>query len=202
MSYDPNQPQQPPYGQPPQWGQQPYGQPPPTQYPPQYGGVPPVPGYVQPQQQPKRSLRWLWITLGIVGGILVLGCAGCVILSVVGVNLFGQVVAPVTTSTQYYQAIKDQDYGKAYSYLDPNIKLAIGSGSVPVPATQQLYTQSAQGIDQEKGPVTSFTIKSFNVNGSDATVVVSVTRSSGTYEVTLQLKQEGSDWKITSFSNI
>lgn len=200
MSYDPNQPQQPPYGQPPQWGQQPYGQPPPTQYtPPQYG-VPPVPGYMPPPQQPKRSLRWLWITLGIIGGVLVLGCVGIILLFVF---VFNQVGGPaVTVATQYYQSIKAQDYGKAYSYLDPNIKLTLGDQSVPVPATQQLYTQGAQGIDQQKGPVTSFTIKSFNVSNNEATVVVSVTRSSGTYDVTLQLRQEGSDWKITSFTNI
>src|SRR5689334_21190863 len=98
MDYDPNQPTsgrpQDPSG-PPSYGQQPSGQPqrPPTGHvPPPYGseyvppqqppyqqpqyGIPPFPNYAQPQP-PKRSLRWLWITLAIVGGILVLACAGC-----------------------------------------------------------------------------------------------------------------------------
>src|SRR5437660_12438521 len=104
MYNDPNQPQQPPYGHP----QPPDGE---AQY-----GVPPVPAYV-PQPQPKRSLRWLWITLGIVGGLLVLGCGGCIIaVSVLGINIFNQ-AGPAITATQYYQAIQRQGYSDVYSYI-------------------------------------------------------------------------------------
>src|SRR6266567_4736081 len=103
MSYDPNQPYgqgqpqrpdqpfgQPPtqytpppgYGQPPPGygqGQGPYGQPPPGYGQEQYRGAPPMPGPgYAPQQAPRKSSRrWLWITLAIIGGIIVLGCAGC-----------------------------------------------------------------------------------------------------------------------------
>src|SRR6266516_2824315 len=74
--YGQGQPQQ-PYGQPPYQGQQPpYGQPPYGQE--QYGGPPP--NYGQPPK--KSSLKWLWITLAIVGAVLVLGCGGCAIASV------------------------------------------------------------------------------------------------------------------------
>ncbi len=85
MGYDPNtpynqgQPQQPPYGQPaipntsPVYGQgqppyqgptQAYGQPPYGQG--QYGGPPQ--NYTQAPQ--KKSRKWLWITLSIIGGVL------------------------------------------------------------------------------------------------------------------------------------
>src|SRR5579872_3525151 len=108
MGYDPNQPYgagqppppygqpQPPYGQPPtqynppplppDYGQQPYGQ-----APPMYGGAPPMPSYGQLQK--KSSLRWLWITLAIVGGLLVLGCGGCAIASFAGIGYFAKTIA-------------------------------------------------------------------------------------------------------------
>src|SRR6266704_4294378 len=97
MYNDPGQPQPPPYGGQPDWRQQPpppeygpppYGQPqwgqqtpPPPYAPTQYGpppyGAPPVPGYAQPQPQPRQSRRALWIVLGIFGGLIVLSCALC-----------------------------------------------------------------------------------------------------------------------------
>jgi hypothetical protein len=112
MGYDPNQPaygtpNQPPYGAP---NQPPYGVPPQTPPPygtpnqPPYGGVPP---YAQPPA-PKRSLKWLWITLGIVVGIFVLACGG---LAVLGGTLIG---GPSSSVDSYYKAIEGQDYTTAY----------------------------------------------------------------------------------------
>ena len=64
-------------------------------------------------------MRWLWITLAIIGGIIVLGCAGCAIASAAGIGFFAKtVLGPTTTANAYYQAIKNQDYAKAYTYID------------------------------------------------------------------------------------
>src|SRR5437016_4241896 len=136
MSYDPDQPtygrpqdpsgppsygQQPPMGHvPPPYGpeyvppqqQPPYQQPPyvpPQQQPPyqqpQYG-MPPMQNYTPPQP-PKKSLRWLWITLGIIGGIIILSCAGCAIASVFGISFIAKTVGqPTIVASSYYQAIK------------------------------------------------------------------------------------------------
>jgi uncharacterized protein (UPF0333 family) len=81
--YPPSGPQTPsnpyenpsPYGQSaPQSGmfpaQNPYGAP---------GGVSPYPGYIPPQP-PKKRRTGLWITLSVVGGILILGIIGCSVL--------------------------------------------------------------------------------------------------------------------------
>ncbi len=43
------------------------------------GGGPSYPGYIPPQQ-PKKRKTWLWVTLGIVGGVLILGIIGCSVL--------------------------------------------------------------------------------------------------------------------------
>lgn len=215
MSYDPNQPYgqpQPPYNQPPtqytpptpDYGQPPYSQPAYEQPPygqPQYGA--PVAGYPQYQQAPqKSSLRWLWITLAIVGGLLVLGCAGCIFASALGIGFFTKsILGPTTSATGYYQAIKDQKYDVASSYLDTSGATINGQ-----PVTGTAFVSAAQAQDQAKGPVTSFAQTNINVSSNNgqntATVTMSVTRNGPPYTVVLQLKQVGNAWKITSADNL
>ena len=209
MSYDPNnpyggqgQPQQ-PYEQPPTqyippaYGpdqQQPYGQPPPYGQP-QYGGPPP---FAQPQQ--KTSLRWLWITLGIIGGVLVLGCAGCVIAGALGFNFLAQAVGPQITVQQYYQAVKQQDYATAYSFLTSDATINANGTSVPV-SQETSFETAAKALDVSLGPVTNI---SSNTQGSDTShVTVTVTRSrGGSYDVHLVLVKVGNNWKIQSADGI
>ena len=210
MGYDPNQP----YGQPPN----PYGQPP-TQYnppppgfeqgqplygqPPMYSGTPPMPmpNYGPPPQK-KSSLRWLWITLAIVGGLLVLSCGGCVIAGVAGIGFFAKAIAgPTATANVYYQNIKDQTYDQAYNYLDTNMTTTTGQQ-----LTSTVFTGMAQAQDQAKGPVTAFSQTSVNTDSTNgvntATVVMSVTRNGSSYDVTLQLREESGAWKIVAFDSI
>ncbi len=209
MGYDPNQP----YGQPPN----PYGQPP-TQYnpppsgyeqtpqygqPPMYGTppVPPMPNYGPPPQ--KKSLRGLWITLAIVGGLLVLVCGGCVVASIAGIGFFAKSIAgPTATTNVYYQNIKDKNYDQAYNYLDTNMTTTQGQ-----PLTQSLFRDTARALDSTTGQVTNFSQTSVNTDSTNgvntATVVMSVTRNDGSsYKVTLQLKEEDGAWKIIGFDNI
>jgi hypothetical protein len=183
---------------PPTYGQPQYGQPqyPPPQYgapptqPPPYG-VPPTPAYAQQPQ--KKSRRWLWITLGIIGGIIALGCAGCAIATALGVNFFAQAVGPTVVAEQYYQAIQKQDYVTAYSYLASGATLTIQGQ--PVPVTQpQLFTAAAQALDSQLGPVSSHTLQPDGSNTSRITVVV--IRPKKTYNVILTLVKVGNDWKI------
>ena len=209
MYNDPNQPQPPPYGQQPyqqqptQYSQPPYGQPD-QQYAPPYGqpqyGVPPVPNYAQPQQQKKRSLRWLWITLAIIVGLVLLVCGGCVIA---GGFLAKTVAAPFTTVNQYYGAIKAQDYTKAYSYLDSNATLTPqGQANIPVTSVDT-FTLAARAVDTSAGPVSSYNIANTNVNNNTATITVHVTRGSHSYDVHLQLRDVGNgNWKIVSGDGI
>ncbi len=213
MGYDPNAPYnqgQPPqpHGQPPTQpsgqGQPPYGQPPyqvPTQ--PygqgQYGGAPP--NYAQPSQEPpqKKSRKWLWITLAIIGGVLVLGCGGCAIAAAAGIGFFASTVAgPTVTANAYYQAIKNQDYAKAYTYLDTSRVSVVNGQQV----TQQAFTALAQLEDRTQGTVTNFSQTNINVNNDTATVTMSVTRNGSPYTVQLEMNKVGNDWKITRANNI
>ena len=211
MGYDPNapynqeQPQQPPtqpsgqgqpqqgYGQPPYQGPtQPYGQPPYGQG--QYGGPPP--NYAQPPQ--KKSRKWLWITLSIIGAVLVLGCGGCAIAGAVGFNILGNVAGPTVTANAYYQAIKNQDYNKAYSYWDTSRAAAVDGQQI----TEQAFATIAQLDDRTQGKVTSYSQTNLSTSGDTATVTMSVTRSGSPYTVQLQMSKIGNDWKITRVNNI
>jgi len=213
MGYDPNtpynqgQPQQPPYGQPaipntsPVYGQgqppyqgptQAYGQPPYGQG--QYGGPPQ--NYTQAPQ--KKSRKWLWITLSIIGGVLVLGCGGCAIAGAVGFNILGNVAGPTVTANAYYQAIKNQDYNKAYSYWDTSKLTAVNGQQV----TEQAFAALAQLDDTRQGPVTNFSQTNISVNNDTATVTMLVTRNGPPYTVQLQMSKVGNDWKITRADNI
>ncbi len=187
MSYDPNQPQS-PYEQPQQPympPQQPYGQPPPPPYTP-----PP----------PKKSRRKLWITLGIIFGVLLLIFVGGIVAIVAFVNN-----SPAkTTVQQYYDSVKSQNYAQAYSYLDIQTLTLNGQQRQ---VSQDLYTQVAQLIDQQNGKVTDYNITGVNLNssaniGSTAIVTVNVTRGGKAQEVQVQLKQEGSDWKIVGIDRL
>ena len=196
MSYDPGQPQTPygqsPYGQ----SQQSYEQP--QSYPQSQPGVPPIPQSYAPP--PKKSRRKLWITLGIILGVILLLFIGGIVAIVAVVNN-----SPAKTVTQqYYDAVKSQNYAQAYSYLDIQTLTVNGQQQQ---ATQALYTQIAQAIDQQVGKVTDYTITGVELgsstsSGSLATVTVNVTRNGKTQEVHLQLKQEGNDWKIISIDHL
>jgi flagellar basal body-associated protein FliL len=194
MSYDPNQPAngqpQPPspYAPPPQYGQQPTY----DSQAPMYGPQP----QFYPQPTPKKSRRWLWITLAIILVVLI-GGATAIVLTVNN--------SPAKTVVQqYYNAVEKQDYSTAYSYLAGHTLTLNGQQQN---ASQGLYTQVAQTIDQENGKVTAYNITGIYLNfststGNTATITVNVTRGSTTQEVHVQLQQEGNDWKIVNIDQL
>src|SRR5450755_408235 len=182
-------PQQGQYNAPPPPQQQPYGQPP-------FNQVPPLPNYAQqPPQQQKRSLRWLWITLGIVGVLIVAGCAICGIMTANGIGFLAQKAGPVVAADQYYAAVQKQDYTTAYSFLSPDATLTSQNQTVPVGGSQQGYTQAAQLLDANFGVVTSHTVAT---TGSDtALLTINVTRAKhAPYSVRFTMVQIGDNWKI------
>jgi len=137
--------------------------------------------------------------LGIFGGLIVLSCALCGIFFALGIGFFAKTVAaPTSLVDQYYTSIKNQNYDTAYSYLGPNLTASNGQ-----PLTQNLYTTAAQALDTEQGQVSSFSIPNISVNNDTASITVSVKRANApAYDVHLQLRREGGNWKITSYDNI
>ena len=147
-----------------------------------------------------RSDGPLPVVLAIIVGTLILACGGC--FAAIFLVTFNS--PPAIVAKQYYNAIKSQDYARAYSYLDPNNEITFGGRSQQI--TQQAFTQAAQAYDATKGKVSDFSITSVDLNYSDTGntghVTVRVTRNGNAYEVHLELRQEGNDWKIISFDDL
>lgn len=146
-----------------------------------------IPGYNQP---PRKSSRLVWITLGILALVCIVGAALLAFGIGIAINTYG---GPTIASDQYYTAIKSQDYARAYSFLGSHLKTV---------HSQQAFTQLAQQQDAVTGKVTHYTYAK-TPTGDPATVILTVTRANGTnYTVHLQMQQEAGTWKVTAFDRI
>src|ERR1700694_1644481 len=109
--------------------------------------------------------------------------------------------SPTTTSspgsvtdmvTKYYQALEKQNYNLAYSFLDPNATTTTGQR-----LTLEVFKGMAQTSDSTEGQITTFSIGTYT-----PLIVMTITRRNGPYHAHLQVKLEGSSWKITSLDLI
>lgn len=94
--------------------------------------------------------------------------------------------------TKYYQALEKQDYNLAYSFLDPNATTTTGQQLTP-----EVFKGMAQASDSTEGQITTFSIGAYT-----PLIVMTITRRNGPYHAHLQVKLEGSSWKITSLDII
>ena len=144
-------------------------------------GVPPH------YQRPQSSYLWLWIVLGVFALLCLVGGA---LVWVFAVSPLG---GPTIASDQYYTAIRDNDYTKAYSYLGTDLRTSI---------SQEDFTRQGQQQDAAFGRVSHYSYSNVPL-GDPATATITVTRASGTtYTVHLELRQEGGAWKISAFDRI
>lgn len=144
------------------------------------------PGSARPR---RSSRRWVWMVLGIVALVCILGGTLLALGGGFVTNNFGQ--SHVTD--QYYAAIKTQDYGTAYSYLGTNVKAGL---------SQEAFLHTAQQNDADAGDVNRFAFTNVPT-GDPAHVTLTVTRTNATsYTVHLEVRQEGGSWKITAFDRI
>ncbi len=123
-----------------------------------------------PPVQPRRSHRWMWITLAL---LVLVGIVG-------GALLWTFVVSPTIASDQYYMAIRDQNYAKAYADLGSELQARL---------SREAFIQQAQQQDEAHGRVSKYSYRSLPV-GDPATETLTVTRADGTtYTAHLELRQ-------------
>ena len=119
----------------------------------------------------RKSRRWVWITLVVVALLCVLG----------GVLVWNFAVNPALAEEQYYIAIRNQDYAKAYTSLGSEVQVRL---------SQQAFIQQAQQQDETLGKMTRYSEDNLPF-GDPATITETVTRAYGTtYKVHLELRQE------------
>jgi hypothetical protein len=224
-----NDPNQPPYGQPPQqpsdvpptqyapqppYGQPappPYGQPPAYQPPPAYGQPPQPPPYGQPPYggvPPLPNMPPGYAApapqksrkgLWITLSII----AGVLVLfCAVGgsLGLFASMSGPDSTVKDYYKAVQGKDYATAYTYLAPGASFTDPQSNKKIPITSStVYIVVAQTLDKDLGALTDYETSS----GSDTNHVnVSVTRGGKQYAIHLTMTKIDDKWKILNADGI
>jgi hypothetical protein len=96
---------------------------------------------------------------------------------------------PAPVAASYYLAFMTQDYPEAYAELES--QATINGQKVD----EQTFRHLATTADAQQGKVTGYSLDSRN---SAALFTVTVHRGGQNYTVYLQLKLEGSGWKISS----
>jgi hypothetical protein len=141
-------------------------------------------------QTDKKSRTWVWV----LSGMLVLYTLISLIVLAFGVqvaiNAFG---GPTIVAEQYYSAIKDQDYARAYTYLDLKVAARM---------SKEAFITAARDRDRADGVVTTFTLLT-EPDGDHATATIAVTRShEKAYTVHLNLQKVGNEWKISAYDRL
>jgi hypothetical protein len=144
-------------------------------------------------QQPRQSRPLLWIVLGSTIGVLLfaalVGASAFFALH----TFFQQTDQPIPVAGNYYLALMTRDYAKAYADLDS--QATINGQQVD----EQTFSNLAQAADAQRGRVFGYSMMG---DGSGSSLTVTVQRGGQSYQVHLQLKQEGSAWKIISADGI
>src|SRR5438874_206896 len=162
------------------------------------------------QQHRKGSLRWLWIPLAVVSGIV-----GCIALSFVGYYVLiagafiyadrpGPTVGDAWNAAgQYYKAIQNHDYTTASNYLDRNTTMTVHGRPIVMNSVDTL-ARTSQALDTQDGVITSYTPTDGNFEQGKYIVdmVMKVTRNSHSYDVHIKIELVGNDWKILSADGI
>jgi flagellar basal body-associated protein FliL len=151
-----------------------------------------VPTFTQPdQQQPRRSRRTLWIMVGTLVALALIGITTIVWLR--ASSELNSVKQNGSIPERYYLNIMSGDYTTAYSFLESNATIA------GEPVDQQAFIRLAKSADARYGTVHGIT---FSTESDAAQVTVTASRGSRNYNVHLVLKQENGTWKIVSADGI
>jgi F0F1-type ATP synthase membrane subunit c/vacuolar-type H+-ATPase subunit K len=151
-----------------------------------------VPTYTQPeQQQSRRSRRTLWIIIGSILAIALIGSA--IYVGVIAFTAISSLKQNGSIPERYYLNILSGDYTTAYSYLDKNATI---EGQQ---MNQQSFIRPAKAADAQYGTVHGV---SLNTESEATHVTATISRVSHSYDVHLVLKQENGTWKIVSADGI
>ncbi len=173
---------------PPAYQAYPYA-PPAQQYAPQYApqpmSPPGMPGYAAPIPVARpKSRRGLWIALGIIGGVLLIGI---ILFAVIAAN----VSTPTRTLQAYCDGIKAHDAHAAYQQIASSVQHTESENQFKALLEPGLYH------------ITNCTVSNVTENGSTATGTITYMADTGqTATANYTLFNENGIWKITSETGV
>lgn len=147
----------------------------------------PVPGVPEVRPAPaRRGKRTLWILLGIVGGVLVLGIIAFVVLA----SLLAS--TPTKTLQAYCDGIKNGDYQKAYNQLSNTIQAQI---------SESQYAASNRQAANAVNGISNCTVNNVKQSNSSATGQITFDAGNGKSGIDVyNLVDDNGTWKITGAS--
>ncbi len=166
-------------------------------YPPQF--VPPF----ERQPRVRKSRRWLWITLSILGAVLLVSCGLC---SWAAYSFLAPAVQGVSgslnTVDDYYSNLQSQNYAAAFGDINTGYQLSS--------LTETQFAQQASDRYKTYGAILSYTpgqpAYASDPNGgfdfTRFTISVDMKRAKLSYTSILSLRKIGNDWKITNFDSV
>jgi hypothetical protein len=148
---------------------------------------------IPPSLLPEGMRRSRTLTSAIVvAAIIVFGACvvGATALAASGLWLQGQLGDPATTAQNFYGALHQQDYARAYTYLSSGARQR---------TQQPAFVAQYSELDAIAGVVESYSITSDSASTTGATVAASVVRRGDTTRAqtqTLTLVKESGGWRI------
>lgn len=143
-------------------------------------------------ERPRKRPTLLTMALAIVAVVLLLGCGITTAVAVAsGVWFHNQLNDPSQTALDFYGALHQQDYTRAYSFF---------SGDARSRLSKTDFTTQFSAYDSVGGIVQSYTVDGGSkVQGSSAVVTVDVVRRGNPNQAqvqTIYLVSENGGWKI------
>lgn len=171
-------------------------------------GVPvPSPDYGQPgrpgQPPVKKSYRWVWILVSVLGVVLLATCGLCGwgVYSLFN-SVYQQVSGSLTVVDDFYSNLQAENYNAAYSDLAPRGQI--------IGLTQAQFTSQASKLDSQYGPITSFVLgqPSFSTGSNSQpdltsfTITVDIKRPHLSYTALLTVNKINGTWKIIEYDRL
>ncbi|HEX3641383.1 MAG TPA: hypothetical protein VHV10_08840 [Ktedonobacteraceae bacterium] len=158
------------------------------------------------QQQKKGSLRWLWISLAVLGVVMFISLV--LVIVFIAFLAYSKSHQPVVgdamkAAGQYYTAIENHDYTIAYNYLDRNATITVHGRPIVMRSVETLATTS-RTLDTQDGVITGSTAMdgNFEPGKNIVDLTMKVTRNGQSSDVHVKIELVGSDWKILSADGI
>jgi hypothetical protein len=142
--------------------------------------------------RPRKRPTLLQLVLAAVAVVLLLACGVTAAVAVAsGVWFHNQLTDPSQTALDFYSALHQQDYTRAYSFFSSGARTSL---------SQSAFTSQFSAYDSVSGIVQSYTVDgSSKIQGSNAVVTVDVVRRGNPNQAQVQtiylVSQDGS-WKI------
>ena len=144
------------------------------------------------QARPRKRPTLLKLILAAVAVVLLLACGVTSAVAVAsGVWFHNQLTDPSQTALDFYSALHQQDYTRAYSFFSSGARTSL---------SQSAFTSQFSAYDSVSGIVQSYTVDgNSKIQGSNAVVTVDVVRRGNPNQAQVQtiylVSQDGS-WKI------